>query len=205
MRPTFLDPHRETKRVLTQEILDAHHTPAAKLSIVLFDEIEKASDTLWNLLLGILDKATLTLGDNSKVDFSGTMIFMTSNVGAREMKSLMKPRLGFAGPAENCDPGDINEPLSVELARGGIEAARRKFAPEFINRIDKMGVFKPLGAADLNRILEIELNSVRQRVLNAHCRPAFHFCRNRVGDLGLRDMARVVGATALSRSVFAAV
>src|SRR5205809_3792511 len=110
--------HRETKPLLTQEALDGQHAPEAKLSIVLFDEIEKASDALWNLLLGILDKATLTLGDNSKVDFSKAMIFMTSNVGAREMSTLMKPKLGFTGPAENrCDTADVNAPLSSEMAR----------------------------------------------------------------------------------------
>src|SRR4029453_17709500 len=121
--------HRDTRPALTQEILDKNHTPTVKMSIVLFDEIEKASDTLWNLLLGILDKATLTLGDNSKVDFSRAMIFMTSNIGAREMSTLMKPRLGFVGPVENCDSSDISEDLSIELTRGGVEAARRKFTP----------------------------------------------------------------------------
>jgi ATP-dependent Clp protease ATP-binding subunit ClpB len=79
--------HRETKPALTQQALDQYHTDTVKISIVLFDEIEKASDALWNLLLGILDKATVTLRDNCKVDFSKAMIFMTSNVGAREMSS----------------------------------------------------------------------------------------------------------------------
>jgi ATP-dependent Clp protease ATP-binding subunit ClpA len=158
--------HRETQPRLTQGALDQQHTETVKMSIVLFDEIEKASDALWNLMLGILDKATLTLGDNSTVDFSRVMIFMTSNIGAREMNALMKPRLGFAAPAEDCRNTEIGEPLSNEMARSGIEAARRKFTPEFINRIDKMVVFKPLGTNDLNRILEIELNHVRQRVIN---------------------------------------
>jgi ATP-dependent Clp protease ATP-binding subunit ClpB len=88
--------HRETRALLSQENIDQHHTESLKISFVLFDEIEKASDSLWNLLLGILDKATLTLGDNRKVDFSQTMIFMTSNLGAAEMNSLMTPRLGSA-------------------------------------------------------------------------------------------------------------
>src|SRR5437867_5731216 len=90
--------HRETHPLLSQEALNQHHTDKIKLSFVLFDEIEKASDALWNLLLGILDKATLTLGDNRKVDFSRAMIFMTSNLGASEMSALMSPRLGFAAP-----------------------------------------------------------------------------------------------------------
>src|SRR3954468_16124909 len=62
--------HRETHPLLSQEVLNQFHNEKIKLSFVLFDEIEKASDALWNLLLGILDKATLTLGDNRRVDFS---------------------------------------------------------------------------------------------------------------------------------------
>jgi ATP-dependent Clp protease ATP-binding subunit ClpA len=88
--------HRETHPLLSQEVLNQHHSERCKLSFVLFDEIEKASDTLWNLLLGILDKATLTLGDNRRVDFSRAMIFMTSNLGAAEMNALIRPNLGFA-------------------------------------------------------------------------------------------------------------
>ena len=82
--------------LLSQETLNQFHTERVKVSFVLFDEIEKASDALWNLLLGILDKATLTLGDNRRVDFSRAMIFMTSNLGAAEMNSMMTPRLGFS-------------------------------------------------------------------------------------------------------------
>src|SRR5215468_7202269 len=88
--------HRETHPLLSQEVLNQFHTETTKLSFVLFDEIEKASDALWNLLLGILDKGTLTLGDNRKVDFSRAMIFMTSNLGAAEMGSIVRPNLGFA-------------------------------------------------------------------------------------------------------------
>src|SRR3982751_4593745 len=88
--------HRETHPLLSQEVLNQYHTEKLKLSFVLFDEIEKASDALWNLLLGILDKATLTLGDNRGVDFSRAMIFMTSNLGAAEMNAIIQPKLGFA-------------------------------------------------------------------------------------------------------------
>src|ERR671919_2306977 len=87
--------HRETHPLLSQEVLNQYHTDTMKISFVLFDEIEKASDALWNLLLGILDKATLTLGDNRKVDFSRALIFMTSNLGAAEMGSMLSPKLGF--------------------------------------------------------------------------------------------------------------
>src|SRR6202162_4175312 len=94
--------HRETHPLLSQEVLNQYHTETMKVSFVLFDEIEKASDALWHLLLGILDKATLTLEDNRKVDFSRALIFMTSNLGAAEMSSLMAPKLGF-GAAEARD------------------------------------------------------------------------------------------------------
>src|SRR5271166_489036 len=87
--------HRETHPLLSQEVLSQYHTETCKLSFVLFDEIEKASDALWNLLLGVLDKGTLTLGDNRKVDFSRALIFMTSNLGAAEMSSMLRPKLGF--------------------------------------------------------------------------------------------------------------
>src|SRR3954453_9612515 len=92
--------HRETHPLLSQEVLNQYHTDKCKVSFVLFDEIEKASDALWNLLLGILDKATLTLGDNRKVDFSRAMIFMTSNVGAAEMSAILNPKVGFCTPSK---------------------------------------------------------------------------------------------------------
>ena len=133
-----------------------------KMSLVLFDEIEKASDSLWNLLLGILDKATLTLGDNRKVDFSRAMIFMTSNLGAAEMTSIETPRLGFQF-REAVSTSD-REKLAARLSRTGVAAARRKFSPEFLNRLDKVVVFKALGAQELGRILEIELETVHRRI-----------------------------------------
>src|SRR6266700_6030435 len=88
--------HRETSPMLTQENLDRMHNDEQKVTLVLFDEIEKASDALWQLLLGILDKATLTLGDNRRVDFSKCMVIMTSNLGAREMSDLISGGIGFA-------------------------------------------------------------------------------------------------------------
>lgn len=167
--------HRETHPLLSQEVLNHHHTDTIKLSFVLFDEIEKASDSLWNLLLGILDKATLTLGDNRKVDFSRALIFMTSNLGASEMSALLAPKMGFAKnftPA----PGDLDlDQLNKKMSRSGIEAARRKFTPEFMNRIDKVVVFKPLGTPELRRILDLELGQVQQRILQSPADKAFVF------------------------------
>src|SRR5947209_245138 len=161
--------HRETHPLLSQEVLNQFQTEKMKLSFVLFDEIEKASDALWNLLLGILDKATLTLGDNRRVDFSRAMIFMTSNLGATEMSSIMRPNLGFAASEmeRKCAEGLVDGSLAEKVNRAGVEAARRKFTPEFINRIDKTVVFHPLGASELRQILTIELNMVKQRIVSA--------------------------------------
>jgi len=169
--------HRETHPLLSQEVLNQHHTENIKLSFVLFDEIEKASDALWNLLLGILDKATLTLGDNRKVDFSRAMIFMTSNLGASEMSAIMSPRLGFnvGEQHEKTATGVVDDKMSGKLARSGMEAARRKFTPEFMNRLDKIVTFQPLGTEQLKRILEIELNLVQQRIFNSPSDRAFVF------------------------------
>src|ERR1700686_2449500 len=169
--------HRETHPLLSQEVLNQYHTDTIKLSFVLFDEIEKASDALWNLLLGIMDKATLTLGDNRKVDFSRAMIFMTSNLGASEMSALMSPRLGFhaAVARENAANGTVDVDMGGKLARSGVEAARRKFTPEFMNRLDKIVTFQPLGATELKKILDIELNLVQQRIFNTSNNRAFVF------------------------------
>jgi len=169
--------HRETHPLLSQEVLNQYHTDTIKLSFVLFDEIEKASDALWNLLLGIMDKATLTLGDNRKVDFSRAMIFMTSNLGASEMSALMSPRLGFhaAVARENAANGTVDVDMGGKLARSGVEAARRKFTPEFMNRLDKIVTFQPLGSTELKKILDIELNLVQQRIFNTSNDRAFVF------------------------------
>jgi len=155
--------HRETKALLCQETLDQYHTEKVKLSFVLFDEIEKASDALWNLLLGVLDKGTLTLGDNRRVDFTNSVIFMTSNLGAAEMTDILRPKLGFAANAIKLDETQV----SGKISRAGTEAARRRFTPEFMNRIDKIAVFHPLTETDLRRIFDLELSQVEDRLHHA--------------------------------------
>jgi ATP-dependent Clp protease ATP-binding subunit ClpA len=169
--------HRETHPLLSQEVLNQYHTDKLKVSFVLFDEIEKASDALWNLLLGILDKGTLTLGDNRRVDFSRAMIFMTSNLGASEMGSILRPNLGFATSEieRRRAEGIADAGLNDKVARAGVEAARRKFTPEFMNRIDKTVVFRTLGTDELQRILNIELNLLQQRIFNSASTTPFVF------------------------------
>jgi ATP-dependent Clp protease ATP-binding subunit ClpB len=152
--------HRETHPLITQEELSKSHTDKLKLSFLLFDEIEKASDALWQLLLGMLDKATLTLGDNRRVDLSQTVIFLTSNLGGGEISELMNGGMGFVQPSDKSAVG-----IDEKVQRTAVEAARRKFSPEFMNRLDKVVVFHPLRREQLEEVLEIELGQVQQRVL----------------------------------------
>jgi ATP-dependent Clp protease ATP-binding subunit ClpB len=152
--------HRETHPLITQEELSKSHTEKLKLSFLLFDEIEKASDALWQLLLGMLDKATLTLGDNRRVDLSQTVIFLTSNLGGGEITELMNGGMGFVQPQDKPASG-----LDQKVERTAIEAARRKFSPEFMNRLDKVVCFHPLKREQLQEVLDIELGQVQQRVL----------------------------------------
>ena len=153
--------HRDTHPMITEESLNAYHTDKLKVSFLLFDEIEKASDALWQLLLGILDKATLTLGDNRRVDLSQTLIFMTSNLGGSEITELMEGGMGFAPGAH----AESKPQLDDKVERSATEADNRKFAPEFMNRIDKVVVFHALRSERLEHILEIELGMVQQRLL----------------------------------------
>ncbi len=158
--------HRETHPLLSQEMLNQYWNEDVKLSFVLFDEIEKASDALWNLLLGILDKGILTLGDNRKVDFSRAMIFMTSNLGATEMSQIGSPKMGFARSLSNEVVAEEEvQKRNEKHNKTGVEAARKKFTPEFMNRLDKIVVFKNLADKDLRRILDIELAIFQQRLL----------------------------------------
>src|SRR3989475_4591517 len=175
--------HRETQPMITQDVLEQHYTDKVKVSLVLFDEIEKASDALWQLLLGILDKGTLTLGDNRRVDFSHTLIFLTSNLGSAEMTKLMSGGLGFAaGPRENDDE------LDQKIYRTAMEAARKKFSPEFMNRIDKVIVFRTLQRENLEEILDIELTRVQERIMIATAGKQFVFnCTERARDFLLRE------------------
>ena len=190
--------HRETHPLLTQEALNQWHTEKLKLSLLLFDEIEKASDALWQLLLGILDKATLTLGDNRRVDLSQCIIIMTSNLGAGEMNEMINGSMGFAQV-----PAVIDTKIDEKITRTAQEAARRKFSPEFMNRIDKVVVFKMLKPEHLEQILEIELGMVQQRILQATGNNQFVFsCTKRVKEFLLVEGTDAkYGARHLKRAI----
>jgi ATP-dependent Clp protease ATP-binding subunit ClpB len=192
--------HRETSPMLTQENLDKSHTEDTKLSFVLFDEIEKASDALWQLLLGILDKATLTLGDNRRVDFSNTLVIMTSNLGAREMAEMISGGIGFA-PRPGGKLPDDNE-IDTKIYRTALEAAKRKFSPEFMNRIDKVVVFRSLKEHHLRRILDIELASVQDRITKSAGTKFVFECTDEAKEFLLREGIDLkYGARHLKRAI----
>lgn len=192
--------HRETSPMLTQENLDRMHTDDMKVSLVLFDEIEKASDSLWQLLLGILDKATLTLGDNRRVDFSKSMVIMTSNLGAREMSELISGGIGFAPGKGTKSPNDTE--VDQKIYRTAVEAARRKFSPEFMNRIDKVVVFRSLKEHHLRQILDLELQAVQDRIMQSAGTKFVFQCSDTAKDMLMKEgLDYKYGARHLKRAV----
>jgi ATP-dependent Clp protease ATP-binding subunit ClpA len=194
--------HRETSPLLCQENLDRFHTEDIQLSLVLFDEIEKASDSLWKLLLGILDKATLTLGDNRRVDFSQSLIIMTSNLGAREMSELMEGRIGFAAAQQLNNLAKSQIDLDEKIERTAVQAASRNFSPEFMNRIDKLVVFHSLSQGHLRQILDLELRALEGRIMRSARTKFFFSCSDSVKELLLREGTDSrYGARPLKRSI----
>jgi ATP-dependent Clp protease ATP-binding subunit ClpA len=194
--------HRETSPVLTQEAIDQYQTEQAKMTFVLFDEIEKASDALWQLLLGILDKGTLTLGDNRRVDLSRCVIFMTSNLGAVEMSDMLDGGgIGFTSGTRHDVPSIAA--LDQKLYRTALEVAKRKFSPEFMNRLDKVVVFRTLNEDDLRQILDIELNEVQNRIVTSQNDRQFIFtCTAESKEFLLREGTDLkYGARHLKRAV----
>jgi ATP-dependent Clp protease ATP-binding subunit ClpA len=191
--------HRETAPVLTQQALDRFHNETVNLSFVLFDEIEKASDALWQLLLGILDKGILTLGDNKRVNFSRTIVVMTSNLGAAEMQRLISGPIGFVAPAHSTS-GVHN--IQGEIRRVAVEAAKRLFSPEFMNRIDSVVVFRALAQDDLRKILEIELNRVQQRIMDSQENKFTLDCTCKARDFLMKEGTDTLyGARHLKRAI----
>lgn len=195
--------HRETPPLLTQEKINQYHTDKLKLTFVLFDEIEKANESVWQILLGILDKATLNLGDNKQVDFSRCVIFMTSNLGAREMSRFIsgEHQIGFAPykPVLEITDPDADK----KIYHAGLEAAKQKFSPEFMNRIDRVVVFRALNKEHLRKILDIELNEVRDRIIISQGEKAFLFqCTPETKDFILSEGTDLkYGARHLKRAI----
>jgi ATP-dependent Clp protease ATP-binding subunit ClpA len=186
--------------LLSQENLDRYHTVDTKLSFVLFDEIEKASDALWQLLLGILDKATLTLGDNQHVDFSRTVIVMTANLGAREISELITGGIGFAPAHVSFNTGETE--VERKIYHTALEAARRKFSPEFMNRIDKVVVYRPLKERHLQQIVDLELRAVQDRIMHSAGAKFVLQCSDAAKEMLLREgLDFRYGARHIKRSI----
>jgi ATP-dependent Clp protease ATP-binding subunit ClpB len=146
--------------MITTERLQSFRTPEFPFTTILLDEIEKASDALWNLLLGILDKGTLTLGTNEQVDLTKTIIVMTSNVGSKELaaKAGDSAILGFLPP-------EIPEVPTERLKEISISAAKRQFMPEFLNRLDQIVMFNVLTRDNIGEILQLELTKLQANVV----------------------------------------
>ena len=151
--------HRETQPMLTQQKLNSVTSEKCSLSLVLFDEIEKAAPSMTRLLLGVLDKGILRLGDNTQVNFEKSLVFLTSNLGAREMMKEINPDFGFqsAQPAARTD-------LTSKLQNIALVAVRKRFSPEFVNRIDCIITYQPLTAESLAAILDIQITDLQSHV-----------------------------------------
>jgi len=169
--------HRETQPLLTQQKLSSVTSEACNLSLVLFDEIEKAAASMTRLLMGVLDKAILRLGDNTSVNFERSLIFLTSNLGAEAMRRALHPDFGFE--AMVAQPGKSG---SAKLASIGMEAVKRRFPPEFVNRIDAVIAYRPLEPPLLSEILDQQIAALERHIANRLEERAF--------DLDIQDDAR---------------
>lgn len=172
--------HRETQPLFTQQKLNSVTSESSNLSLVLFDEIEKAAPSMTRLMLGMLDKATLRLGDNTSVNFDRTLIFLTSNLGAEAMRKQVIPDFGF----EAMSPMERNNANVEKLESIGWGAVRRKFSPEFVNRIDAVITYQPLDRNAMDKILDQQLAALQKHIVDRLEDNAF--------DIELTDAARGV-------------
>ncbi len=191
--------HRETTPMLTQQKLNAVASERSSLSIVLLDEIEKAAPSMSRLLLGVLDRAALRLGDNTTVNFERSLIFLTSNLGARAMTRELRPDFGF----EACVNEGPSESLAGKIQKIGLAAVKKRFSPEFVNRIDVVSTYQPLTGAVLDRILDLQIASL-QRLVDSRLGPRaftievtsaarrFLLARGTSIEYGARELKRTV-------------
>ncbi len=151
--------HLDSKPRLTTQSVDEVRSERCDLALVLFDEVEKAAPSLSQLLLSILDRGKLRLGSGEEVDFTRTLIFFTSNLGAREMMDAIRPGLGF-------DAGKLRSPdeLKERLEGIGLRAVRKHFTPEFLNRLDGVVTYRPLDPASVVAILEHHIAELKEHV-----------------------------------------
>jgi ATP-dependent Clp protease ATP-binding subunit ClpB len=155
--------HLSNNARLSQARLDQYQTETTKINILTFDEIEKADEAVTDFLLGVLDRGKATLGNGEVVDFTKTIIVITSNLGSREVSNLIHgSEIGFRSNTE------AREDLDAKIYKTAKEAAKRHFRPEFINRLDRIIVFRSLSEESLRRILHKELSQLRGRIPDHH-------------------------------------
>jgi ATP-dependent Clp protease ATP-binding subunit ClpA len=189
--------HRETQAILRQSSLEGITSGESRISVVLFDEIEKASDTLANLLLGILDKATLRLGDSTTVDFQNSLVFLTSNLGAKAIQKLGLPAFGFDANS------DRNKDKREKRHKVALSAVRKKFSPEFVNRLDAVVSFEPLTREQCGKILNILLADFQRLISTRLALKGFYLSYTPEAESRLLDQGVSVeyGARELKRTL----
>jgi len=201
--------HRETHPVLAQAKINAVASDKSPISIILFDEIEKGSSSLWRVLLGILDKAVLRLGDNTSADFQKTMIFMSSNLGAKEMAEIFSGGFGFNRVQGPMTANIFSDTSFNAIQKIGLGALSKKFPPEFQNRVDEIITYKPLNDETLRKITILELNKIQTQITERLAAKAFtlNFDDPTVDlitkqgtsiQYGARELKRVVNRTLLN-------
>jgi len=190
--------HRETPPMLTQQKLGSVASESCDLALVLFDEIEKAAPSMTRLLLGVLDKAVLRLGDNTTVNFERSLIFMTSNLGGREMRREMSPDFGFEALAPRSESGAVRKLETI-----GLGAVRRKFPLEFVNRIDAVITYQPLDAASLEVIVDQQIEALEKHIAKRLDERAFELDVGRAARRFLlnKGASREYGARELKRTI----
>lgn len=191
--------HRETQPILTQQRLNGITSERSNISLVLFDEIEKSADSMRRILLGVFDKAALKLGDSNNVNFERSIIFLTSNLGAREMLNYLTPSMGFKQEGAETKP----EEDLTKLHAIGLSAAKKKFSPEFINRIDAIITYKPLSEEIINDILEIQIEQLQHHIHRRLGSRAFNIDINKQAKEFLigKGVSKEFGARELKRTI----
>lgn len=191
--------HRETTALLNDQRIKDKRSEDCTMTIIVFDEIDKASVAMFRILLGVLETATLRLGDNSIVNFENCLIICTSNVGSKEIMSLLDPAWGF-----NKSKVEITETKIREIEKAGGQAFKRLAQPEFMNRIDEIITFRPLTEEELHRITELELAALQKHIVSklskdgaftiTHTPAVVKFLTDKGGDIkfGARSVKRAI-------------
>ena len=187
--------HKSGEPFISQAKLDKYKTKDYPINILLLDEIEKAHESVLQLFLGVLDKATLKTNTGEVIDFSHTIIFMTSNLGAEGITNADKIALGF--------DGRMDKKKTIQIHKAATVAAEKFFKPEFMNRIDHTVVFNSLTYESIQQILALELQFVRKTIFTSNSHIKFTFiCTPAVDEFLLsKGYSEKFGARKLKREI----